>query len=111
MCMSHCHCARVCARASVFVCMCNECLFVCVCVCTCVSICVHVYITVCFHIWLRHIRSISYVLLLSGAGYFIITILYIVIDMFDWWNGAPFIYPGTSNYYSINRVKLTLHIK
>ena len=40
-------------------------------------------------------RSLSYILLLGGFGYFVLAVFYLIIDVFPFWSGAPFKYPGT----------------
>jgi hypothetical protein len=40
-------------------------------------------------------RSLSYVLAMSSMAFFLLSIFYVTIDVYNLWNGAPFIYPGT----------------
>ena len=40
-------------------------------------------------------RSVSFVLALASMAYLLLTVLYLVIDVFKLWGGTPFLFPGT----------------
>lgn len=45
----------------------------------------------------KNLWSVSYVLAMASTGFIALSILYILIDVFNIWNGAPFIYPGMNS--------------
>ncbi|RDD40051.1 Heparan-alpha-glucosaminide N-acetyltransferase [Trichoplax sp. H2] len=42
----------------------------------------------------RNLWSLSYITLLSGLAYFVLMMLYLLIDVMSWWHGNPIIYGG-----------------
>ncbi|KAM9991026.1 hypothetical protein ACTFIY_007084 [Dictyostelium cf. discoideum] len=42
----------------------------------------------------KNLWSPSYILLMAGFGFFVLTVMFIVIDIKKIWNGSPFIYVG-----------------
>lgn len=42
----------------------------------------------------KNLWSISFVLVTSCFAYFVLSFLYVFVDVFKWWSGSPFIYPG-----------------
>ena len=47
---------------------------------------------------LLNFRSLSFVLALSSMAYFLLSVLYLVIDVYNIWSGTPFFYPGTEHF-------------
>lgn len=45
----------------------------------------------------KNLWSLSFVLTTACFAFFLLTFLYIVIDIFDWWGGQPFIFPGMNS--------------
>ena len=41
-------------------------------------------------------RSVSFILATGASAFFLFAICYLLTDVLDWWNGAPFFYPGKS---------------
>ena len=39
-------------------------------------------------------RSVSFIFATGGMAFLLLSFCYLVIDVFGWWNGAPFCYPG-----------------
>lgn len=39
-------------------------------------------------------RSVSFALATSSLAFAFLTLLYVCVDVFGWWDGTPFIYPG-----------------
>lgn len=46
-------------------------------------------------------RSLSFVLVTTGLAFFLLGACYWLIDVQEWWNGAPFLYPGIFIYLSL----------
>ncbi|XP_076440485.1 heparan-alpha-glucosaminide N-acetyltransferase-like isoform X2 [Babylonia areolata] len=42
----------------------------------------------------KNLWSLSFVLALSGMAFLLLSVFYLLIDVFKVWNGAPFLYPG-----------------
>ncbi|XP_064457684.1 heparan-alpha-glucosaminide N-acetyltransferase-like isoform X2 [Ornithodoros turicata] len=42
----------------------------------------------------KNLWSVSFILAMSGTAYLLLSLLYITIDVEQWWSGAPFFYPG-----------------
>lgn len=60
-------------------------------------------------------RSVSFILATGAASFFLFAVCYLLTDVLDLWNGAPFFYPGNflkyledfdPNYRLINKVVL-----
>ena len=45
----------------------------------------------------KNLWTLTFTLVTGCSSYFIILILYFVIDMKQWWNGSPIIYPGMNS--------------
>uniref|UniRef100_A0A4W3K6D4 Heparan-alpha-glucosaminide N-acetyltransferase n=1 Tax=Callorhinchus milii TaxID=7868 RepID=A0A4W3K6D4_CALMI len=45
----------------------------------------------------KNLWSISYITTLSCFAYFILMIVYFLVDVRKWWSGAPFYYPGMNS--------------
>lgn len=45
----------------------------------------------------KNLWSISFVLVTACFGYFLLSLFYIIVDVLNWWNGAPFFYPGMNS--------------
>ena len=39
-------------------------------------------------------RSLSFILVMGGTAFLLLSLMYFCIDTIKWWNGVPFIYPG-----------------
>lgn len=48
----------------------------------------------------KNLWSLSYVLVTSSIAFFLLTILYVFIDVLSWWSGAPFRYAGIFHKYA-----------
>ena len=48
----------------------------------------------------KNLWSLSFVLLLSGMAFLLLTVMYLVIDVWHWWSGAPLFYPGQTRHCS-----------
>jgi len=44
-------------------------------------------------------RSVSFILATGATSFFLFAICYILTDGLDWWNGAPFFYPGNKHVH------------
>ncbi|KAK3745938.1 hypothetical protein QZH41_012753, partial [Actinostola sp. cb2023] len=42
----------------------------------------------------KNLWSLSFICVTGATSFFLLTACYILTDAFDWWNGAPFFYPG-----------------
>ena len=47
----------------------------------------------------KNLWSLSFVFLLAGFAFFLLTLFYWVIDVFEWWDGAPFRYVGMNSIF------------
>jgi len=45
----------------------------------------------------KNLWSMSFILTMAGTGFALLGVMYIIIDVFPIWNGAPFIYPGMNS--------------
>ena len=45
----------------------------------------------------KNLWSLSYVLALSAMAFFLFTFCYLTVDVFDYWTGAPFFFPGMNS--------------
>ena len=43
-------------------------------------------------------RSLSFILVMGGTAFVLLSFMYFCIDTIKWWNGVPFIYPGEVVY-------------
>ena len=43
-------------------------------------------------------RSLSFILVMGGTAFVLLSFMYFCIDAIKWWNGVPFIYPGEVVY-------------
>lgn len=41
-------------------------------------------------------RSVSFILATGATSFFLFAVCYLLTDVLDWWNGAPFFYPGNN---------------
>jgi len=42
-------------------------------------------------------RSVSFIFVTGASSFFLFAICYLLTDVLDWWNGAPFFYPGKNS--------------
>ena len=42
----------------------------------------------------KNLWSVSYVLVTSSSAFFVMTLLYVFVDVLSWWSGAPLRYAG-----------------
>lgn len=49
----------------------------------------------------KNIWSVSFILILAAMAFLLLSVMYVAIDILEFWSGAPFFYPG-------NMVHLTL---
>jgi len=42
-------------------------------------------------------RSVSFIFATGATSLFLFAICYLFTDVLDWWNGAPFFYPGKNS--------------
>ncbi|KAF6019869.1 HGSNAT [Bugula neritina] len=47
----------------------------------------------------KNLWSASFVIALAAMAYFLLCFLYVVIDVKEYWTGAPFIYPGMNSIF------------
>lgn len=45
----------------------------------------------------KNLWSLSFILVMASLGLFFLSVLFIVIDMFDWYSGTPFLYMGRNS--------------
>jgi heparan-alpha-glucosaminide N-acetyltransferase len=45
----------------------------------------------------KNMCSLTFVLILASLAYFILTILYLVVDVYKWFTGEPFLWPGMNS--------------
>lgn len=45
----------------------------------------------------KNIWSVSFILATGASAFFLFAICYLLTDVLDWWNGAPFFYPGMNS--------------
>jgi len=45
----------------------------------------------------KNIWSLSFVMVTTGLAYFVMAIIYLVVDVKKWWSGAPFLYAGLNS--------------
>ena len=45
----------------------------------------------------KNLWSTSFVLVTAGFGYWVLALLYVVVDELQWWDGAPFRYTGMNS--------------
>lgn len=66
----------------------------------------HVYTSLSSHIkhiklgWIpinKNLWSLSFILAMASMGYIALIICYLIIDVFDVWDGTPFVFPGANS--------------
>ena len=45
----------------------------------------------------KNLWSVSFIFLLSGGAFILLTLIYILVDYYKWWSGNPFIYVGMNS--------------
>ncbi|XP_022793959.1 heparan-alpha-glucosaminide N-acetyltransferase-like isoform X2 [Stylophora pistillata] len=45
----------------------------------------------------KNLWSVSFILATGASAFFLFAICYLLTDVLDWWNGAPFFYPGMNS--------------
>lgn len=45
----------------------------------------------------KNLWSVSFVFLMGGGGFLVLTVMYLLVDVWKIWNGAPFIYVGMNS--------------
>ncbi|XP_025093350.1 heparan-alpha-glucosaminide N-acetyltransferase-like isoform X1 [Pomacea canaliculata] len=45
----------------------------------------------------KNLWSVSFILTMACFAFFLLAVLYVIIDVLDWWGGQPFIYPGMNS--------------
>jgi len=45
----------------------------------------------------KNLWSMSYIFAMASTSFLLLAVMYILIDVTQWWNGAPFIYPGMNS--------------
>ncbi|XP_065909111.1 heparan-alpha-glucosaminide N-acetyltransferase-like [Dysidea avara] len=45
----------------------------------------------------KNLWSLSFILVMGGTAFLLLSVMYFCIDTIKWWNGVPFIYPGMNS--------------
>ena len=63
-------------------------------------------------------RSVSFIFATGATSFFLFAICYLLTDVLDWWNGAPFFYPGKNSrlvlvpvYSNLNSERRTANVQ
>ena len=59
----------------------------------------------------KNLWTLTFTLITGCSSYFIISILYFIIDIKHWWNGSPIVYPGMNSIVASIPVKLNYLFK